>query len=258
MDREEREVVGWERFCDELASLIHTSEIKIGHADRTFSLFIIERFQLACESIGTILDVIGGRNELSSFSQRVDSLLESVRRLITEWELRLDQLDVEREISGYRPAVIHTRRRGRPKFHISKEQLVFLRTLSFTWTRIASLLCVSRMTVYRRRRVYRMLLEGDSVPSDLELGSVLRRIRLDSPYIGQTLLLGRIRSMGYRVIRKRLREMVRAQDPLNTALQMPGGLTSRMKYSVAGPNSLWHIGKFMYGMGTLAWTQQLV
>ncbi len=47
--------------------------------------------------------------------------------------------------------------------------------------------------------------------------------------------------MGYRVTRKRLRTQFQAQDPLNTALRMPGGLTSRVKYSVAGPNSM---GKF--------------
>ena len=97
-----------------------------------------------------------------------------------------------------------------------------------------------------------MLSEGDSVPSDLELNVLIRRNRQNTPDIGQTLLLGRIRSMGYRVSRKRLRETIRAHDPLNTALRMPGGLTSRMKYSVAGPNSLWHIGKNCLGMHSLS------
>ena len=101
------------------------------------------------------------------------------------------------------------------------------------------------MTIYRRRRVYNLLVEGDAVPDDVELDAILRGIRLTTPDIGQTLLQGHLRSTGYRVTRERLRTMVRAQDPpppLNNALRMPGGVTSRTKYSVAGPNSLWHIG----------------
>jgi len=33
-------------------------------------------------------------------------------------------------------------------------------------------------------------------------------------------------------------------DPLHTALRWRGNLTPRHPYSVAGPNSLWHIGKY--------------
>lgn len=42
--------------------------------------------------------------------------------------------------------------RGRPPYIISREQILYLRELQFTWQDIASLLGVSRMTVYRRRR----------------------------------------------------------------------------------------------------------
>ena len=78
----------------------------------------------------------------------------------------------------YQVIVIHTRRRGRPKFHISKDQLALLRNLSFSWTRNAGMLGVSRMTIYRRRRVYNLLVEGDAVPDDVELDAILRPIRL--------------------------------------------------------------------------------
>lgn len=36
---------------------------------------------------------------------------------------------------------------------------------------------------------------------------------------------------------------LRTADPLSAALRWPGGLTVRRPYSVAGPNSLWHIGE---------------
>ena len=68
-------------------------------------------------------------------------------------------------------------------------------------------------------------------------------MKSDSPYMGEVLLMGRLRASGYRVKRKRLREAIRELDPINTALRVPGGLAPRRPYHVAGPNSLWHIGK---------------
>ena len=237
------EVIGWERFFNEVQSLIRCSEMRIGRADRSFSLHIIERLQMATENIAAIGCLLNSATELREYCQCLGDLIEAIHGIILEWELHLDRLDNERERTAYRVGRCYTGHRGRPKFHVSKDQLVFLRTLSFSWTKIASLLGISRVTVYRHQRTYGLLAEGDIIPSDQMLRELLRHIRLDAPDLGQTLLLGRLRAMGYRVTRKRLREMVRAQDPLNTALRMPGGLTARMKYSVAGPNSLWHIGK---------------
>ena len=38
---------------------------------------------------------------------------------------------------------------GRPRFAISRDQLLYLASLSFKWTEIAALLGVSRMIIYR-------------------------------------------------------------------------------------------------------------
>ena len=241
-DQLDTEIVGWERFCEEIASLIHTSELRIGHSDRAFGIFITERLQLALVNVSGLWHLMSAAQRLSGLCNRLHCLLEALRQLISNWEMFLDSLDVQRGTFAYRVTVIRTRRRGRPKFHVSKDQLTLLRNLSVSWTRIAGMLGVSRMTIYHRRRVYNLLVEGDTVPDDVELDAILRRIMLTTPDIGQTLLQGHLRSMGYRVTRERLRIIVRAQDPLNNALRMPGGVTSRTKYSVAGPNSLWHIG----------------
>jgi hypothetical protein len=53
--------------------------------------------------------------------------------------------------------------------------------------------------------------------------------------------MGRIRAMGYKVTRERLRQAIRQIDPMYTALRWRGGLITRRPYAVAGPNSLWHI-----------------
>ena len=59
--------------------------------------------------------------------------------------------------------------RGRPRFTVLKDQLEYLRSLSFTWTEIASLLGVSRMTLYRRRQEFGLLDDPIRAISDIEL-----------------------------------------------------------------------------------------
>ncbi len=89
-----------------------------------------------------------------------------------------------------------------------------------------------------------MLDEGHSSISDQELVDMVQRLIVQHPRVGQSFISGRLRSMGYRVTRERVRQAVRTCDPLNTALRWQGIATPRRPYSVPGPNSLWHIGKY--------------
>ena len=58
--------------------------------------------------------------------------------------------------TAYRAPLIRLAGRGRPTFDISREQLEYLASLLFTWSQIAALLGVSRMTIYRRREEFHM------------------------------------------------------------------------------------------------------
>ena len=87
-----------------------------------------------------------------------------------------------------------------------------------------------------------MLLQGSEI-SDVMLNILLREMGVDFPDMGEVMVLGGLRALGYRATRDRVRRCIRATDPLNTALQGRIGPTHRRPYSVPGPNSLWHIGK---------------
>ena len=50
--------------------------------------------------------------------------------------------------------------------------------------------------------------------TDAELGSIIDDMRSESPTLGVTLIIGRLRNMGYRVSRERIRNALRASDPL--------------------------------------------
>ena len=77
---------------------------------------------------------------------------------------------------------------------------------------------------------------------DGQLRSTIRDIRTQFTEIGESIMWGHLRAMGFHVQRERVRRALREIDPLNTALRWRGILTSRRPYCVPGPNSLWHIG----------------
>ena len=78
--------------------------------------------------------------------------------------------------------------------------------------------------------------------SDQELMSIIKSIKQDAVYSGVSMMWGSLRAMGLKVTRERVRETLRSIDPISVALRWPAGATRRCPYSVAGPNSLWHIG----------------
>ena len=57
------------------------------------------------------------------------------------------------------------------------------------------------------------------------------------------MVCGSLRAKGVKVTRDRVRNILRSTDPLGSARRWPLSTIRRQPYSVAGPNSLWHIGK---------------
>ena len=95
---------------------------------------------------------------------------------------------------------------------------------------------------YRRRVDFGMLEDPSKEISDEDLEAVIAQIQSSMPYVGTSIVVGRVRSMGYIITRERVRQALRHHDPLSNALRWPGVVNPRRPYSVAGPNSLWHIG----------------
>ena len=98
----------------------------------------------------------------------------------------------------------------------------------------------------RRCIEYGLINDPNSEISDEDLISSIKLIRQDMPYSGVSMLYGSLRGRGIKVTRERIRCALRSIDPLGSALRWPIGLTKRHHYSVAGPNSLWHIGKYSH------------
>ena len=104
---------------------------------------------------------------------------------------------------------------------------------------------------FYRRRLDLGMIDPPNLPlSDDDLLALIKEFQHDNPNIGESMAVGLLRSRGHKVIRARVRNALRSSDPLSRALRWPG-ITKRRVYSVAGPNSLWHIGM------TLTWAMLL-
>ena len=101
---------------------------------------------------------VAGDTDMSStindYKGDLDDLIASLRTLLTQWNEYRDILDSTSSRCAFQVSVLHNGRRGRPRFEIAKEQIEYLLSISFTWTEIAGLLGISRMTLYRYSNDY--------------------------------------------------------------------------------------------------------
>ena len=90
------------------------------------------------------------------------------------------------------------------------DEVELLRSLRFTWSKIAELIGVSRATLYKRLEE-----EGTSTDnyysdiSDNQLDDIIREIKHHHPNDGERLMLGHLLSHGIIVTRARLRGAIR-------------------------------------------------
>jgi len=139
------------------------------------------------------------------------------------------------------PYIIKGQGHGHPMLFISKEQITFLCDLRFSWIQIASLFGVSRQTFFAMISEYGLPTDHEfSDISNMELWSYVEHIKLSMPDAGQNMIKGILRGEGIHVPLTRIRECISEVDPINTTLRWATPISRKM-YSVASPNSLWHI-----------------
>lgn len=252
------EVWGWEAFFHQVLSFLR--QLHLENASQDQLQYYLERLEMIMSSTERIKSVLlasqpSDADEVSIFDHYGTSISEFLLRLsgvYTEIDRSLDNY-LSRSAAAYQPSTLLTGRRGRPRFEITANQLVYLTSLSFTWKKIASMLSISRMTLYRRRVEFGMVHHGRDI-RDGYLVLLVQEMRSEFPEMGEVMVLGRLQSLGYSVIRDRVRRAIHETDPINTALRAITGPLVRRVYSVPGPNSLWHVGTFRLGSGYMHFT----
>ncbi len=93
-----------------------------------------------------MVNVLRESNDLDA---SFEELMGHLRAFYQKWKDYESVLESHSSLFSSQISVSRVSTAGRPKFAISKDQLVYLSSLSFKWTEIAALLGVSRMTLFR-------------------------------------------------------------------------------------------------------------
>ena len=244
-----------EIYFDEVSSFLSTlGGGRMDFANEAYTEYVLERLGYCISSLAIVLDYLHPTEELTEdeeesialYQQQLSELLQCIRQISVQWQSHFDQLQINNGVqrdTSFRLSTVSSGGPGQPKFLIRKEQLEYLSSMSFNWTYIAKILGVSRMTIYRRRVEFNLLIDPSRNVTDAELNSAVHTLRCEHPEIGESMVWGQLRAAGVQVTRERVRFALRRLDPLNSALRWRGTLAKRRPYSVPGPNSLWHIGK---------------
>ena len=142
----------------------------------------------------------------------VMELLETCIRLCSEvtvlsvnqqnvTEIRLLLLEVRQHLSS--SVMLAKRDVGRPRIEIPKSNLEELKSLGFSWSRIASMFNVSKWTILRRSQEYglsELSMYSNMTDADLD-GLVNDYIDRHGRTTGEPFLSGYLRSLGYTIQR---------------------------------------------------------
>jgi len=194
------------------------------------------------------LELLQSRTELSissltefAWEKNLPSLNELLLILSALYQIISKELRQFQYLPDFQVATDKKGEVGRPKFEISKDTLVDLRDFGYTWTEISSMLLVSRWTLQRRVKEFGIRnIVSYSIISDDELDEHVRAAKEQFGILsGRSMVTGFLNSMGLRIQRRRIVKSLIRVDPTTSRLRW-ACLIKRRKYSVPGPNSLWH------------------
>ena len=157
----DNKLLGWERFFHELGRFLESSGRNYPTASEPYAEFILERLELCIILLNAVKlhlqELRSGnasgngtdRKTLQCYHDDIEEVLGICRALSVRWKQKIDEINATgNHVTVVQPQLLRSSR-GRPRFDMRGEQLLYLSSMSFSWTDIARMLGVSRMTVYR-------------------------------------------------------------------------------------------------------------
>ena len=184
------------------------------------------------------------QSNVTALTQEVQELIGRVESHVFHFHARQEFLEEGLNTELVQGLACETMRNGmlggRPVHKITEMQIWSLRSVGFTWRKIAKFLFVSERTLRRRRQEmgWPMGEQEFNEISNQNLDNVVRDILSMSPNSGERMVMGALRGRGLLVQRYRVRESINRVDPVSRALRRLRTVQRRV-YSVPRPNALW-------------------
>jgi len=181
---------------------------------------------------------------LTQLSYHTD-VFEVMDKVKEAYDLLLSSRDFENVMTVRTPGLIYTNRRGRPSFNIPEDTMVYLLENHFSIRQMAEILGVSERTVINKLNFYNLSIRGTyTLLDDADLMNKIRQKVSEFPSIGYRSILGHLKADGIRVTEARVKQLMRAVDPLGVLMRNIHCQTytiRRRAYSVRAPMALWHV-----------------
>ena len=142
------EISGWSEFFKEISTLVDGAERQYGIANLNYSDYVMERLELSISTCFNLLEAINNATELEECLSSLTELIQYLQACHRRWSEYKAFLQGSSQCYQVLTAQA-VGEQGRPRFQVSKLQLEYLESLAFKWTEIASILGISRMTLYR-------------------------------------------------------------------------------------------------------------
>ena len=239
----------WDQLLTEIQSFIIAAANQEGRATQVMAEEIICKTENYLHVFYAIIDTVQAYQEMQHDSEMEEmigtlfDLVQELHHILSRWRDIELGIDPSYPYKGLKAEKDYDGRRGRPKYIIKVEQLLFLRDLRFSWTQIASLYGISHRTLYNIRsksEVTALTFNRFSHISDADLQEVITDIKTTMPEAGQAMIKGVLQGRGIYVSMARIQECISVVDPVNTALRWAAPRRRRV-YSVPYPNAIWHI-----------------
>uniref|UniRef100_A0A1X7VS42 Resolvase HTH domain-containing protein n=1 Tax=Amphimedon queenslandica TaxID=400682 RepID=A0A1X7VS42_AMPQE len=155
----------WDMYFSSVSQFLIDSERQFGVCNERYTHYVLEQLDYIEETVTALMRALS-RAWLHQLCFQLSQLLTCVRSLKSQWE---DYSDNIVRFIGIGCHSIHTGVAGRPRFDVRKEELEYLKSLSFSLSEIAALVGISRSTLYRRTLELDLADDPTTVISDDDL-----------------------------------------------------------------------------------------
>ena len=129
---------------------------------------------------------------------------------------------------------------GRPSIDVSEDDILLLKRLNYSWTKISDILGISCSILYRRLHEFNIDPRAFTEISQSELDELLKTIKSTNPNCEEVMIQGSLIHRGIKIPRDMLRAAIHRVDHENT-IQRQTSVINRRVYCAPHPNAVWHL-----------------